>query len=417
MNSAARSGPFVLAVAAVAYLFAVSQRSTLGSAALAASTKFHITGEQLSLLAVAQLAVYAFLQIPVGVLLDRFGSRALLVFGALTMSGGQLLVAYAETFEMAAFGRLAVGFGDAFTFISIIRLINGWYEGSQASRLQQWVGNFGQLGQILSAFPFAALLHLTSWNTAFSTWAVISTISAVAVWFIVRNEKVVHGSSNTKISLTNSFKQLGVNLKSPSVRLAFWIHFVIQSPGTVMVLLWGFPFLVGAQGLSRDQAASLMSLFVVVGIVFGLIYGQIAAHKPQWRKNLVLVLFSLVTVSWVLVLCFPGKAPFWALFALFFVLGISGPGSMMAFDFTKAAVPKSRLGSANGFVNIGGFLASFSIIFLIGLLLDLYHAQNVTQQLYSIGAFRFALPIQFVVLAIGLIMFLLEYSKVLKQKR
>jgi MFS family permease len=244
-----KSAKWVLSVAGFAYLIAVSQRSTLGAASLSATNRFHVSGEQLAILAVAQLAVYAVLQIPVGVLLDRFGSRVLLVFGGIVMAFGQIQVAYATTFQIAAFGRLAVGFGDAFTFISIIRLINGWFDGKHASRLQQWMGNLGQLGQVLSAFGFVWLLQISSWQSAFLTWSSISVVCSCLVFLVVRNDRAGLAYSVAYPRLSQSFRQLLVNVKSPSVRMSFWVHFVIQSPGTVMALLWGMPFLVGVGGV------------------------------------------------------------------------------------------------------------------------------------------------------------------------
>lgn len=409
--SSHKTTSIVLVVAGFAYLVSVSQRSTLGAAAIVATQRFQISGEQLALLAVAQLGVYALMQIPVGILLDRFGSRKLLVFGGFFMALGQLLVAYSLSFPIAAVGRLSVGFGDAFTFISIIRLINGWFEGKSASRLQQWVGNFGQLGQVLSSFGFLGLLHLSNWTGAFLTWSSLSLISCALVWLLVSDDRKGTRETGHRLSLHQSAQQLLTNLREPTVRMSFWIHFLIQSPGTVMVLLWGMPFLVAAEGLLRVQASSLMSLFVFVGIGFGFIYGQISAHRPAWRKHLVIVLVSMTASVWLFVLSFNGKAPYWVLFLLFVILGISGPGSMLAFDFTKSHIPIQRLGSANGFVNIGGFLASFTTMFLIGVLLDVHHALQPNQHVYSVSGFRFALPVQFLVLCIGTIFFLREYRK------
>ncbi|MDE2408892.1 MAG: MFS transporter, partial [Actinomycetales bacterium] len=98
----------------------------MGIASLVATDRFHTTAEQLSTLAVAQLIVYAAMQIPVGLLLDRYGARVLLSIGALSMAAGQYTVAFAPSLGIAVVGRMLVGFGDAFTFISMIRLINGW---------------------------------------------------------------------------------------------------------------------------------------------------------------------------------------------------------------------------------------------------------------------------------------------------
>ena len=86
--------------------------------------------------------------------------------------------------------------------------------------------------------------------------------------------------------------------------------------------------------------------------------------------------------------------------------------SMMAFDFTRKLVPAERLGTANGIANIGGFLATFVTMFLVGALLDLALRQGITDSLYSIEGFRLALPLQYAVLCIGVAGFLVERRKV-----
>jgi len=147
-----------LLVAGLAYFVAVTQRSSLGVATLIASQRFDTNAQQLATLAVFQLVVYAGMQIPVGILLDRFGAKRLLIIGALVMSLGSLTVAIAPNLGVAVIGRMLVGMGDSFTFISMIRMINGWYEGAKASRMQQNVSTVGQLGQFVSAVPFWFLL-------------------------------------------------------------------------------------------------------------------------------------------------------------------------------------------------------------------------------------------------------------------
>ncbi|GAB3840112.1 hypothetical protein GCM10027610_047120 [Dactylosporangium cerinum] len=102
-------------------------RSSLGVAGVAAADRFGVGTSLLALLSVAQLAVYAGMQIPVGVLLDRFGSRRMLVGGGLLMVAGQLLFAYAHDIGPAIAARVLIGVGDAMTFISVLRVVAMWY--------------------------------------------------------------------------------------------------------------------------------------------------------------------------------------------------------------------------------------------------------------------------------------------------
>jgi MFS family permease len=148
----------VLGFAVFDYIIAVLQRSSLGVAGVAATDRFHVTAALLSSLAVIQLIVYAGLQIPVGVLLDRVGSRLLLVIGASLMVLGQATLALAPSIGVAILGRVLLGAGDAMTFISVLRLLPNWFSGRRLPIVPQWVGTVGQFGQILSAVPLTLLL-------------------------------------------------------------------------------------------------------------------------------------------------------------------------------------------------------------------------------------------------------------------
>lgn len=220
-----RNGLLVIVVVAVAYLIAVTQRATMGTAALFAADKFQTNAEQLSSLAVLQLVVYAAMQIPVGLLLDRFGARACLTVGAIGMAVGQLTVALSENLSVAVVGRMLVGMGDAFTFISMIRVINGWYTGKKASQLQQWVGGLGQLGQVLSAFEFARLIHETGWTFAFLTAATTGTIFAVVIWIAVREDRHPKPDHHEPLKLRSAIKQLRASVREPTTKLAYYTHF------------------------------------------------------------------------------------------------------------------------------------------------------------------------------------------------
>ncbi|NDC19088.1 MAG: hypothetical protein EBZ87_02315 [Microbacteriaceae bacterium] len=84
---------------------------------------------------------------------------------------------------------------------------------------------------------------------------------------------------------------------------------------------------------------------------------------------------------------------------------------MIAFDFTKDIVSKDRLGSANGFANVGGFLASFVMMYLTGLVIDVVQATTGSAERYTIEAFRWGFASQLLVIGVGLTFFTLERRK------
>lgn len=408
-----RSGLLVIVVVTLAYLIAVTQRATMGTAALFATDKFHTNAEELSSLAVLQLVVYAGMQIPVGLLLDRFGARACLTIGALGMALGQLTVAFASDLSVAIVGRMLVGLGDAFTFISMIRVINGWYEGKKASQLQQWLGGLGQLGQVLSAFEFARLLHEQGWVFAFTTAAALGTLLALIIWVVIREDRNPRPEHASKLTLKNAVKQLRQSIEEPTTRMAFYTHFSTQSAGTTILLLWGVPYLSKAENLSRSIVSTLLSSMVIAGILAGLWYAKVCAHTPERRKFIVVLVAVVNIAAFSLLSLWPGQAPVWLLVALLLLVGAGGPSSMVAFDYSKQYVPKSRLGATNGFINIGGFLASFTMMFLIGVALDIRQSA-VGGELYTLGGFRTAFVSIVLVSGFGLWRYLVNEKLVTK---
>ena len=286
MNS--RRSWLIFAVGVFGYLVAVMQRTTIGVAGVAATERFHSTASVLSTLAVVQLIVYAAMQIPVGVLIDRVGSRWLMTVGTALMIAGQVTVALAPTIGIAVIGRILVGAGDATIFTSLIRLTSSWFTGRLVPQLSQWIGNIGQLGQVLSAIPFALILHQSGWTTAFLSAASLSVVALVGIVAFIPTGRSALVRGRGPASWAESLRLLRVSLQRPGTQLGFWSHFVTQSSGTVFSLMWGFPFMVYGLGIDPAEAAGLLIVMVVAGLISGPILGLLTARFPLRRSNLVL---------------------------------------------------------------------------------------------------------------------------------
>lgn len=358
------------------------------------------------------------MQIPVGILLDRFGSKILLTVGALIMAAGQLVLAFAPILSLAIFGRMLVGMGDSFTFISMIAMINGWYSGTKASKLQQYVASGGQLGQFISAVPFWWLLNLVGWTPAFT---VMSAVSLVTVALLVSltsdtsNGKDMH--SHKVVSLKLATQQLLENVKHPGVRLAFWTHFVTQPTTTSVQLLWAVPFLVTAQGQSHEFASFVLTAMVFFGFLTGPVIGTLCATRPELRAKIVYLTVVSIALVWIFIASQDKPLPSWLIVICFLVVSVGGPASMIAFDFSKDMVPNTKLGSANGFANVGGFLATFVMMYLTGLAIDLVQASSGSSERYTVAGFQLGFAAQLIVVAIGITFFTIERRKYLKMSR
>ena len=177
----------VWGVAVLAYVAAVLGRSSLAATGVTAAERFDVSSGVLSLLAVVQLAVYAALQVPAGVLVDRVGPRRVIAGGAVLVAVGQVVLALAAPFWLAVVGRMLVGAGDAVTFVSVLRLIPAWFPARRVPVYNQLAGILGQLGQVISAIPLAALVVGTGWAPAYLAAGGTSVLVAVLVLVVVRD--------------------------------------------------------------------------------------------------------------------------------------------------------------------------------------------------------------------------------------
>lgn len=386
-------------VGVAAYVLSVTNRTSLSAVGVDAAHLFHADASTLSLFAVLQLAVYGLMQIPVGILLDRFGSRPIMVAGMLLMTVGQLVMAFAPNVGVAIVARMILGAGDAAIFPGVLRVVATWFPAQRNPLMAQLTGIVGQLGQLVALVPLPALLHATTWSVAFGSLAGLGVLFTVLVFAVVRNrppdrtQDVSVDTDTGAIRVVTSQADLRVSLRDalahPGTRLGFWSHFTTPFAGSAFMMLWGIPFLTVGEGLSPATASVVTTVFVVCGMAFGPLIGALSARHPTSRTlMLVLPTVAVQMVAWIAVICWPGPAPLWLLVVLVVALASGGPASMVAFDHARTHNPQHRLSTATGIVNGGGFLAALIAIFLIGLALDLQGAG--TPETYRLDAFRWA---------------------------
>ncbi|MGD9956052.1 MAG: nitrate/nitrite transporter [Candidatus Nanopelagicales bacterium] len=397
MERIGRRAWIVYAVAVGAYTVAVLQRTSLSVAGLDAAARLDVSAGVLGTFAVVQLLVYAGMQVPVGVMVDRVGPRALVVTGAALMAAGQTSLALAESFPAALAARVLVGAGDAMTFIAVLRLVTAWFPPRRVPLMTQVTGLVGQTGQLLSIIPLAALLHGPGWTPAFLSAASLSLLFCALAFVVVRDTPGGNRTEESSPSWTQVRDDLASAWKHPGTRLGLWTHFTTPFATSAFLLLWGYPFLVSGQGMTRAEASALFTLMTVVAIVVAPFLGEAVARHPLRRSWLVLSIVGATVAVWTAVLVLPGPAPRWLLLLLVVVLALGGPASMIGFDFARTFNPPNRIGTATGIVNVGGFVSALVVILLVGVVLDLVGSGTS----YSLEGFRAAFSVQYVVWALG----------------
>ncbi len=394
----------VWATGLLAYIVAVLDRTTLGVSGLAAADRFDASPSLLATFVVLQVVVYAGAQVPAGLLLDRFGSKALLVAGAALMASGQLVLAFTESLPTAIAARAVVGLGDAVTFISVLRLVPHWFSPRQVPLVTQLTGICGQLGQVLSAVPFLAVLAAAGWSVAYASVAALGVLAIVLILLFVKNAPEGHVVTAEAMTVRQTLHSVKTVWLRPGTRLGFFTHMGTQFSVTVFALMWGVPYLTVAQGLSAAAAGTLLTLSVVAAISSGVLVGIFTGRHPQRRSRLVLAIIASNALVWTVVLALPGPAPVWLLVVLVVVISVGGPGSMVGFDFARTFNPTATLGTAQGMVNMGGFLASLLLMQAMGWLLEAGGG-------ISFDSFRAAWALQYAVWTLAVVGILITRSK------
>lgn len=452
----------VWGVAALAYAMAVINRSSLSALGPAAQEHFGIDATVLSMFAVIQLIVYAALQVPVGLLLDRFGPTILILSGGVLMMVGQLVMATVSEVWFAILARVFVGAGDACTFISVIRMLPEWFSVRQISTVSQFTGLIGQAGQLVSVTPLALLVGAAGWTGGFLGVVAVGFLITLLGACVLRDGPgvgtLVERVTGRQGKRTREARSLGVSdttgiltalappptelvtsialgdgrkrgrprrvpregfwrsarqlLSLPGVRLAFWVHFTSPFAATVFLLLWGTPFLTGGVGLDPAAARSLLSLTVISSMVIGVFLGPLTSRYLEKRVIFYIAITVVVALTWIVVLVWPGNPPLWLLIVLVLVIPFGGPASLISFEVARSHTPRSFSGVTTGLVNTGGFISALLVILFIGLILDMQGAGS--PEFYTLTAFKWAFAVQIPFWAVGLTMVLIERRRTLR---
>ncbi|WP_460600067.1 MFS transporter [Flexivirga lutea] len=385
------------------YILAIFHRTSLGVAGVIAAERFHISSAQLATFVMVQLFVYAAMQVPVGALLDRFGSKVLLFAGVTTMTIAQFGFAFADTFAWGVLARVFVGMGDAMVFVSLLRVVALWFPPARAPMMSQLCGVFGQFGAIAAAGPLSVALHNLGWTKSYLLASSVGIVMGAILLVVVRDSPY-RTKERTEIKLRAVARAVSSAWREPGTQLGLWCHFTSQFSATVFSLMWGFPFLTKAEGLSAGTASLLLEIMVVATVTASPLFGAFTARYPYNRSTLVLGTVAAIIAMWTVVLLWPGRAPLPVLILLVVVTAIGGPGSMIGFDLARTFNPTHRIGSASGIVNVGGFSATLLSVFVIGVILDRMAPGGAEH--YDLAAFRAAMSVQYLVWAFGIVQIL-----------
>ena len=388
------------------YVMAVLGRTSLGVVSVDALDQFQINAGQLAVFTTMQLATYAFAQIPAGLLVDRLGPRKMMLYGAVLMAVGQVLLALTTSFPVAVLARVLVGAGDATAFLSVMRIIPAWFPLRTAPLFGQATGAVGQLGQFLSAVPFLALVGSAGWTVGFVSLGAVGLLVGI-VAFVVVWDTPGELADGRRGDVENQEDGPG---PSPMVAVryalgnrtawhGFFIHWSGLSLLVVFTLLWGMPIMTLGMGMDKATAGWAISASTLAMAICGVLVGFLSARLGRSRWKAIVVGTSLGAAAWLLFFISPEPRTAAAAFVMNVVMGVVSPLANIGFDSVREECRREFVATATGLANMGGWLAGMAANQAMGVYLTLAAPNGE----YTWAEFRFGWFVVLGVWALGLV--------------
>jgi len=336
---------------------------------------------------------YTIMQIPGGLLFDRFGPRRLLTLATLTCALGALAFASATGSLLAATSRFFMGIGSAFAFTGALLLIANWFPPHYFALLTGIVQLSSCIGAIGGQRPLVPIIQMFGWRNTINTLGLLGVGLAALIWLIVRDKP--YTKSQTTANRPIAFKAELTRLKHVfKNKQTWWVglySFAVWAPMLAFTALWGIPFLEKAYFLTTQQASySCAIIWLAVGIgspLLGLWSDTIQKRRLPLTVSALLGAFSLsALIYWPL-------SPL-AFYMALLITGLSATGQALAFSLVKENNSSAVVGTAMGFNNMAVVAGGALFQPLLGILLG--QASNLNEQFISVQTYQQA----FVVLPI-----------------
>jgi len=226
---------------------------------------YHISAAALGNLTAFYYYIYSPMQLPVGVLMDRYGPRNLLTLAGLSCAVGIYLFASSYSLFVAEVGRFLVGFGSAFAFVGVLKLATIWLPPERFAMISGATMALGQVGAMTGAIALTSLVSHEGWKLASYFTAVAGVILTLLMYFIIRDRKAEESSdqgATKQNTMTLKHVILGMFqlLRRPQIWINGLVGCLIYLPTSVFAELWGIPYLKVAYHFTGIQAASVISM-------------------------------------------------------------------------------------------------------------------------------------------------------------
>lgn len=340
----------IWSLAALAFGYAFFHRVAPSVMVSDLMAEFTIGAGVLGTLSALYFYPYVVMQIPLGVLIDRWGARKLLTIALSIATLGSVMFATASSVEVAYIGRFLIGVGSAVGFLGSLAIAAKWFPSHRFAFMAGLTMFFAMICGVFAQGPLAAFVSSFGWRTAIWSLAGAGALLAFAIMLFVRNapERTV-----SKEQPRETWSVIGKGLKNAGTDLNVWKVAIVAStmsgPMLTLGALWGTPYFQAAYGLERTEAASLVSV-ILLAWAFGAPFAGWLSDRIRMRKALLVVGSAVLTIA-TACLVFVPDLPIWMSVVVFATMGASGAFMAISFALVREISVPEIGATVTGIVN------------------------------------------------------------------
>lgn len=330
---------------------------------------FSIGATQIGWIATTFLIVYSGMQLPVGVMLDRFGPKRLLSVASISCALGCALFGSSPIFWQLLLGRGLIAFGSAFALISCLKLVANWFPPRRFALLSTLTIAIGMLGATCGQAPAAILVGKFGWQNSNYIFAAIGLILSILIIIIIRDQPIKPESSTThnKIPLLQGLKHVIAQRQN-------WITAIygglMYAPTLIFGGLWGVTYIAQKYGYPKAEAGLIVSSIYIGWAIGGPIFGWISDTLE--RRKLPMYISSSVALLFITVAIYANGLDKITLTLLLFGFGVFSSGFPLSFVVIQEMNPSQYTGAALGFMNTINQAVGAIIAPIFGMVLDFW---------------------------------------------
>lgn len=374
-----------------------SQRTAPGLITEQVMKDFQVTATTIGLLTSMQFFVYTSLQIPMGILADRFGPNFFLIIGAIVTGLGTIIYSLGTHEFVLFFARLLTGIGDATIWVNLVLILGQWFKVKEFVRFIGFAGMTGSLGFLLATVPFSFWIDLLGWRAAFFSAGIALCLAGILLYIVLvkKPRQLLHNESVTvkeEIQHQNISMLLKRIVMNRQAWALFFCHFGVVGGYVGFISSWAVPYGMNMYDLTRSDASQLIMVGLIGALIGAPLTSWISSRLETIKRPYVTVHFIVLT-SWTAFLLLKGNPPLFMLIMLFFIIGFGFGASALTFAVVRQSFPMRESGIVSGFANTGGFLSAVLLPGFFGKVLD--HFQSVSGSMNEGYFYGFIIPVIF----------------------